>query len=159
MTNKHIESNYKKWLNFSKIITSNKEYEDLLHDLIIRLKDVPDIKATDNYIFITLRNMFLTRIKKNKIDYDIDIINYEDNVLDEVEILNMIADDKIKQDKLDSIASVVSKLSHFEKKLYQLHIIFGISQRRIAREIGVTHIVINQRINKIKEKIKLDYES
>lgn len=159
MTNKHIESNYKKWLNFSKIITSSKEYEDLLHDLIIKLQEVPDTKATDNYIFISLRNMFLTRLSKNKINYDIDIDNYQNNLLDETEILNLINEDKIKQDKLDSIACVVSKLSHFEKRLYQLHIIFGLSQRRIAKEIGVSHITINQRINKIKEKIRLDYES
>lgn len=159
MTSQYIEKNYKKWLNFSKIITSGKEYQDLLHDLIIKFQDIDDTKATDNYIFISLKNMFLTRLSKNKINYDIDISNYEDDVLDETEMLNIISEDKTKQDKLDSIANVVSNLSHFEKKLYQLHFVFGLSQRKIAREIGVTHLTINLRINKIKQKIKLDYES
>lgn len=158
MSNNHIELNYKKWYNFSKIITNNKESQDLLHDLIIRFKDVPDIKATDNYVFISLRNLFLERIRVNKIDSDVDVSNFEDNSLEDLELTQMIIEDIIKQKKLDCISETVSKLNHFEKKLYQLHFIFGISQRKIAREIGVNHLTINLRINKIKEKIKNNYE-
>lgn len=158
MSNGHIEANYKKWVNLSKIITSNKEHIDLLHDLIIRLNHIPDDKATDNYIFMSLRNLFIDRVKKsNKIEV-VDISeNYELSYEETDE--NILQIDKIKQDKLDSIAIVVSNLNHFEKKLYQLHFVFGISQRKIAKEIDVSHITINSRINKIKEKINIFYES
>lgn len=159
MSNSHIELNYKKWYNFSKIITNNKESQDLLHDLIIRFKDVPDIKATDNYVFISLRNLFLERIRVNKIDSNVDVSNFEDNSLEDLELTQMMIEDIIKQKKLDCISETVLKLNHFEKKLYQLHFIFGISQRKIAREIGVNHLTINLRINKIKEKIKNNYGS
>ena len=48
------EKNYKKWLNYARIITNNKESDDLLHDLFIRLityNTDPNI-INDNYIFI-----------------------------------------------------------------------------------------------------------
>ena len=49
-------------------------------------------------------------------------------------------------------------LQSYEKKLYYLHFIVGKSQREIARNIGVSIRVVNWRINKIKDKIKINYE-
>lgn len=163
--NKLIELNYKKWLNFSKIITNNKEAEDLLHNLIIILieKNVCQTKINDNYIFISLRNLFLTRTtskKNNMIDSNLDVSIQLENVVNtnELDIEKMIQEDITKQKKLDTISKTIISLNQFERKLYQLHFIYGLSQRRIAREIGVSHLTINQRINKIKQKIKDNYE-
>ena len=159
-----IDKNYKKWHNYAKIITNNKEAEDLLHNMIIVFiqKELPDEKMSDNYVFISLRNSFLTRTtsKKGKmIDTNLDVSVELESVVNtnELDIEQMIQDDIIKQSKLDCISNTVIKLNQFERKLYQLHFIYGLSQRKIAREIGVSHLTINQRINKIKQKIKQNY--
>jgi RNA polymerase sigma factor (sigma-70 family) len=161
MLNRFIEINYKKWYNYAKIITNNNEADDLLHNLIIIFieKDLTEEKLSDNYVFISLRNSFLTRLKKNKIDYNIEVDLLLDNVLEltkeEVELIKQKDEDT--QNKLDIISKVVGNLNSFEKKLYQLHFVFGLSQRKIAREISVSHLTINQRINKIKSKIKIEH--
>jgi RNA polymerase sigma factor (sigma-70 family) len=164
VSNNFIDKNYKKWLNFSKIITNNKESEDLLHNLIIVFmeKDLPDEKMSDNYVFISLRNSFLTRVtskKNNMIDTNLDISFELESVINtnEWDIEQMIIDDDTTQEKLDCITNTILNLNQFERKLYQLHFIYGLSQRKIAREISVSHLTINQRINKIKEKIKNNY--
>ena len=159
-----IDKNYKKWLNYARIITNNKEAEDLLHDMIIVFiqKELPDEKMSDNYVFISLRNSFLTRTtsKKNKmVDTSLDISFELESVLNtnELDIEEIIQEDIIKQNKIDCITNTILNLNQFERKLYQLHFIYGLSQRKIAREIGVSHLTINQRINKIKQKIKDNY--
>lgn len=160
-----IDKNYNKWLKFSKIITNNKSADDLLQDfvLIILEKKIPNEKLTDNYVFVSLKNMFLTRIKKKKIEIEELDQEKENSVLIEnylsVELKEeLISDDSIMQNKIDVITETVLSLNQFERKLYQLHFIYGLSQRKIAREIGVSHLTINQRINKIKQKIKDNYD-
>jgi RNA polymerase sigma factor (sigma-70 family) len=159
-----IDKNYKKWLNYAKIITNNKEAEDLLHDMIIVFieKDLPDEKMSDNYVFISLRNSFITRVtskNNNMIDTNLDISFELESVINtnEWDIEQMIQEDITKQSKLDCITNTILNLNQFERKLYQLHFIYGLSQRKIARSIGVSHLTINTRINKIKQKIKDNY--
>lgn len=155
------DKDYKKWLNYSKIITNNKEADDLLHDLIIRFiryKTDPNI-ITDNYVFISLKYLYLTKTKKNKkniLEYSNDLLSNVES--DEIDIHSFINDNNDKQSKLDCISKTVLSLNDFERKLYQLHFIYGLSQRKIAREISVSHMVINERINRIKQKIKDSYE-
>ena len=153
LLNKLIETNYKKWLKLSKIICTHKNIkaDDVLHELIIKIleKDVDVEKLTDSYIFISLRNTFLIEIKNyNKLN-NIVYQEQEDNVIEE-----LYENDKELQDKLDKLSIKVMKLNVFERKLYQLHFIHGISQREISRNINVSHLTIWKKIQKIKEKIK-----
>ena len=62
------------------------------------------------------------------------------------------------QEKIDIITSTILALPGYDMKLYQLHFIWGLSQREIAKKIGISHMTINMRVNKIKEKIKENYE-
>jgi len=48
-------------------------------------------------------------------------------------------------------------LDIFDMKLYQLHFIWGLSQREIARRAGLKKDVINRRVAKIKLKINAYY--
>jgi RNA polymerase sigma factor (sigma-70 family) len=156
-----IDKNYKKWLNFSKIITSNKESEDLLHDVLINLlqkyPDLDELKWNDNFVFISLRNAFLTRVSKNKIDFDVEVIDLDSRDLI-IDLESIKLDDIQFEKKMITIQNTVLSLNHFEQKLYELHFLKGFSQRRIAREVGVSHLTINSRVNKIKQKIKENYD-
>jgi RNA polymerase sigma factor (sigma-70 family) len=93
------------------------------------------------------------------IDTNLDISFELESVINtnEWDIEQMIIDDDTTQEKLDCITNTILNLNQFERKLYQLHFIYGLSQRKIAREISVSHLTINQRINKIKQKIKDNY--
>jgi RNA polymerase sigma factor (sigma-70 family) len=147
---------YKKWLNMSKIICGKSaDPQDILQETLLkitRLNTNPS-KITDAYVFSSIRNMFYDFIK-SKSDNGNDVIdsNYildvvEDEPTDFLELDNEI------QSKLDAITDTVMDLDIFDMKLYQLHFIWGLSQREIARRAGLKKDVINRRVAKIKLKI------
>jgi DNA-directed RNA polymerase specialized sigma24 family protein len=62
------------------------------------------------------------------------------------------------QDKLTSITNIYDSLNTFDKQLYFVHYVKGISQRQISRETGIKLGVIQYRFKMIKEKIINDYK-
>ena len=163
------EKSYKRWSNMSKIICSNKEIaEEILHELLLNMiengRTEPD-KLNDSYIFMSLKNRFLNYLKKEK-NRKIDYVDNEDTNLTELledttqpeDIQELIKKNLEDQDKLNVITETILSLASYDKKLYQLHFIWGLSQREIAKKIGISHMTINMRINKIKDKIKDRYE-
>jgi RNA polymerase sigma factor (sigma-70 family) len=163
------EKDYKKWLNMSKIICSNKEVaEEILQELLLNMIEknitTPD-KVNDSYIFMSLKNRFLNYIKKEKnrkIDYvdneNINLTELLEDTTQPEDIQELIKKNLEDQDKLNIITETILQLESYDKKLYQLHFIWGLSQREIAKKIGISHMTINMRINKIKDKIKLKYK-
>lgn len=174
---KVTDKDYKRWLNMSFIICNNKEIgNDILQELLLNMLEknitTPD-KVNDSYIFMSIKNRYLNYLRNNKKKIQDDNYFYfdmdcEEKELDKIERLEdltspqdleLLIEKNIKdQRKLDIITETVLGLETYEKKLYQLHFIWGYSQRDIAKRIGVSHMTINMRINKIKEKIKQNYE-
>ena len=163
------EKDYKRWSNMSKIICSNREIaEEVLQELLLNMIEknitTPD-KVNDSYIFMSLKNRFLNYIKKEK-NRKIDYVDSEDTNLTELlqdttqpeDLQELIKKNLEDQDKLNVITETILQLESYDKKLYQLHFIWGLSQREIAKKIGISHMTINMRINKIKEKIKENYK-
>lgn len=168
------EKDYKKWFNMSKIICSNKDVaEEVLQELLLHMieKNITDDRVNDSYIFMSLKNRFLNYIKKEKnrkLDY-IDRYSYwcsddETNLTELLEdttqpedIQDLIKKNLEDQEKLNIITETILSLASYDRKLYQLHFIWGLSQREIAKKIGISHMTINMRINKIKQKIKQKY--
>jgi RNA polymerase sigma factor (sigma-70 family) len=162
------EKDYKKWSNMSKIICSNREIaEEVLQELLLNMieKNITDDRVNDSYIFMSLKNRFLNYIKKEK-NRKIDYVDNENTNLTELledttqpeDIQELIKKNLEDQDKLNVITETILQLESYDKKLYQLHFIWNLSQREIAKKIGISHMTINMRINKIKDKIKLRYE-
>lgn len=162
------EKDYKRWSNMSKIICSNREIaEEVLQELLLNMieKNITDHRVNDSYIFMSLKNRFLNYIKKEK-NRKIDYVDSENTNLTELledttqpeDIEELIKKNFEDQDKLNVITETILSLASYDKKLYQLHFIWGLSQREIAKKIGISHMTINMRINKIKDKIKLNHE-
>lgn len=157
------EKDYSRWLNLSKIVSGNNyDPNDLLQELLLKFieKGVPQVKYTDCFIFTSLKNLFLDkyraskRKKRTKIDVDVELaIDLIDDDIDQ-----LIESYKTEEKQIKALTNVVLSLPIYDKKLYQLHFIWGLSQREIAKQIGVSHMTINGRINKIKDKIKDSYE-
>ena len=170
------EKDYKRWSNMSKIICSNREIaEEVLQELLLNMieKNITDDRVNDSYIFMSMKNRYMNYLRNNKKKIqDDNYFNYDNNTeeteLDKIERLEdlsspedleILIEKNIKdQRKLDIITETILTLETYEKKLYQLHFIWGYSQRDIAKRIGVSHMTINMRINKIKDKIKTNYE-
>jgi len=155
----------------SKVICNDKEIaEDILQDLLINIleKNMSDkIIILDNYIFMSLKNRFTNFIRsqknKKKDEKYTDLeLNDGTELLEDFstpEDLELLIEQNIEdQHKIDIITMTVLKLPSYDMKLYQLHFIWGLSQREIAKRIGISHMTINMRINKIKVKIKENYE-
>lgn len=163
------DKDYKRWSNMSKIICSNKEIaEEILQELLLNMiengRTNPD-KLNDSYIFMSLKNRFLNYIKKEK-NRKMDYVDSDDTNLTELledttqtEDLEILLQKSLEdQEKINIITETILELESYDKKLYQLHFIWGLSQREIAKKIGISHMTINMRVNKIKDKIKLRYE-
>ena len=171
------DRDYKRWVNMSRIVCGDKQIaEDLLQELLLNIleKDMSSqIKVVDSYIFISLKNRYMNYLRANKkkiqddnyFNYD---MNCEETELDKIERLEdlsspddleLLIEKNIQdQEKIDVITTTILALPSYEMKLYQLHFIWGLSQREIAKKIGISHMTINMRVNKIKDKIKENYE-
>lgn len=163
------DKDYKRWSNMSKIICSNKEIaEEILQEILLNMiennRTNPD-KLNDCYIFMSLKNRFLNYIKKEKnrkMDYvdseDINLTELLEDTTQPEDLQELIKKNLEDQDKINIITETILELESYDKKLYQLHFIWGLSQRQIAKKIGISHMTINMRVNKIKDKIKERYE-
>jgi len=162
------EKSYKRWSNMSKIICSNREIaEEVLQELLLNMieKNITDYRVNDSYIFMSLKNRFLNYIKKEK-NRKIDYVDNDDTNLTELledttqpeDLQELIKKNLEDQEKINVITETILQLESYDKKLYQLHFIWNLSQREIAKKIGISHMTINMRINKIKEKIKENYK-
>lgn len=165
------DRDYKRWINMSRIVCDDKQIaEDLLQELLLNIleKDMSgQIKVVDSYIFISLKNRYMNYLRslKNKKKDDV-YINLEGcdgtELLEDLtspDDLEILIEKNIQdQEKIDIITSTILALPGYDMKLYQLHFIWGLSQREIAKKIGISHMTINMRVNKIKEKIKENYE-
>jgi RNA polymerase sigma factor (sigma-70 family) len=160
------EQQYNKYLKYCNIITSgnNIEAQDLLQDTLIQLlnkienKKLTPEQINDNLIFIIIRNLFLNNRNKEKTKQNINH-KLEDELIDyyygdeDLNIQELQQEDNIIQNKLEIISKIVNKLPSYEKKLFYLHYIKGISQRQIARETGIGTMPIWYRLQSIKNKI------
>jgi len=146
----------------SRVITNNKDADELLQELILKIIEnkIDGDKLNDNYIFISLKRSFINNRKKisNKQKKEVENLEMEDII--DIEDIEMIIENNLKdQDKLDIISKTILKLPSYDMKLYQLHFIWGLSQREIAKRIGVSHMTINMRVNKIKSMIQENYKN
>lgn len=123
-----------------------EDAKDLVQDMYIRLhdlvKDPKKIMYGDDvnrfYVFITLRNMYFSSLKKkrNNIFYEL-----RDNDDLELSDYNSSEDDAFVfiSSKIDSITS---KWEIYDKRLFELYFIQGLSLRAISKgsRIGLTSI-------------------
>jgi RNA polymerase sigma factor (sigma-70 family) len=129
--------------------------QDLVQDMYIRLhrlvKDESKIMYGNDinryFIWTTLRNMYFSRLKSNK-----QMPTYELNDNDDLELdsYNIEKDNSFEsiQSRIDEI---VSTWSVYDKKLFSLYFIQGMSLRKIAKGAGIG-------LNSIHDSVKSQRE-
>jgi len=123
-----------------------EDAQDLVQDMYIRLhtlvKDPDRIMYGDDinrhYVWITLRNMYFSSIKKKR-----KITFYELRDSDDVEALDY---NTLEDDAFESITSqintIISSWTVYDKRLFELYFMQGLSLRAISKgsKIGLTSI-------------------
>jgi DNA-directed RNA polymerase specialized sigma24 family protein len=148
---------------------SDEDYaKDLVQDFILKMleKGKGDLEINSGYTFKGLRLLFLEEMyienaqfrKRFAEEYQHfkKIEEEESETKEETEIKK----EEIEiQHKLTSVTNVYDQLNQFDKQLYYVHYVKGISQRQISRETGIKLGVIQYRFKMIKEKIIINYNN
>ena len=155
------EDQYNKWLHLAVVVTSNRNSADLLHDLLLKFhrNSIDPEKMTMNYVFVSLKRLFIDEKRKNKTvdnEYELEMLSeLEDEEVDHQEVYDE------QKEKLDFIKYEVLNLRSSDIKLFELRYItyneekkrFGFSQREIARRIGVSNVLIHYKEKEILNTI------
>ena len=155
------ESQYKQYKHFAMVITNydQDEANDLLQDCLMKLMrlNTPLHKYNNNYIFTSLKFMWIDKSNSNKyIDDEWSLDNLTESLTTDNE--ELIEIDNQQQHKLNIIVDVYERLSQTDKQLFYLHFTNNISARKIAKRVGLSHVMISEKINRIKKLIKEHYE-
>jgi len=150
---------YKKLLLYAGTIVDNEDdAKDLLQEfLLLTLEKEMDFNYV--YALTTMKNMFLQKLQKENRNFrkifpeEYIHLNQNESVTTEEEMKELQDKDKEFQSKIDSIGQVYNQLNTFDKQLYYLHYVKGLSQRHISRETKIHYQTIYYRFILIKEKI------
>ena len=123
-----------------------EDAQDIVQDMYLRLhrliKDPGKIMYGDDvnryYVWTTLRNMYFSKIKKDRAN-----VFYELLDSDEVESIDYdILEDKAFADITKKIDNITSKWGVYDRRLFELYFIKGLSLRAISKgsRIGLTSI-------------------
>jgi RNA polymerase sigma factor (sigma-70 family) len=147
---KGLEQLAKHHREWTKIVQSfgSKEPEDVVQDMYVRISQIEQCKWIGSnginraYIWITLRNIFLTSVKKQDIIYE-----------------ELIQDDEQEQneafEKLIKIINFeVDKWQEYDKLLFRTYIKTGMSLRDIAQQSHISLRSIFDTVKKCKDRLK-----
>ena len=123
-----------------------EDAKDLVQDMYIRLdrlvKDPKKMMYGDEvnryYVWTTLRNMYFSKLKKDRASIFYELRDSDESEIDDYDTL----EDDAFRSITDKIDNITSKWSIYDKKLFELYFIKGLSLRAIAKgsKIGLTSI-------------------
>ena len=123
-----------------------EDAQDLVQDMYIRLdrlvKDPSKMMYGDEvnryYVWTTLRNMYFSKLKKDRASIFYELRDSDESEIDDYDTL----EDDAFRSITDKIDNITSKWSIYDKKLFELYFIKGLSLRAIAKgsKIGLTSI-------------------
>lgn len=155
---------------YAKCIVNDEDYaKDLVQDFILKMleKGKGDQEINSGYTFKGLRLLFLeecyienAQFRKRFAEEYQHFKKIEEESETETKEPSEIKLEEIQtQTKLNTITNVYDQLNQFDKQLYYVHYVKGISQRQISRETGIKLGVIQYRFKMIKEKIITNYNN
>jgi RNA polymerase sigma factor (sigma-70 family) len=165
--------NQKEWnklFAYAKIINGDEdEAKDLVQNFLLFLLEnetkYPKDSVNNSWCFKTMKSIFLLEIQRNNRQFrknffeDYFHINKNNELTTIDELSEMKEEDLEKQDKLNTISETYDQLPTYDKQLYYLHFVKGMSQRKIASETDIKLIQIHYRVKKIKDKIKDNFNN
>jgi len=148
-----MSKQYNKWYKLALVITKGKKLiaEEVLHTVLLELLLKFDIDTvTDNYIFMALKNRYISFMKAESKHEDFNLsLDKEDNN-------TYVEGDHDNQ--LNVTKKILHDLDEADKQIFTLHFTRGFSQRKISRELGLRLYHVISRVKYIKQLIIEDYE-
>jgi len=154
---------------YAKCIVNDEDYaKDLVQDFILKMleKGKGDLQINSGYTFKGLRLLFLeecyienAQFRKRFAEEYQHFKKIEEEESETKEETEIKKEEIEIQHKLTSVTNVYDQLNQFDKQLYYVHYVKGISQRQISRETGIKLGVIQYRFKMIKEKIIINYNN
>lgn len=164
------QKEWNKLYAYAKIIHNDEdEAKDLVQNFLLFLLEnehkYPKDSINNSWCFKTMKNIFLLEIQKNnrkfRKNFFEDYFHFnQQNELTTIDEINEMKDEDLeKQEKLNTISETYDQLKTYDKQLYFLHFVKGMSQRKIAKETDIQLIQIHYRVKKIKDKIKDNFNN
>jgi DNA-directed RNA polymerase specialized sigma24 family protein len=123
-----------------------EDAKDLVQDMYIRLdrlvKDPQKMMYGDEvnryYVWTTLRNMYFSKLKKDRASIFYELRDSDESEIDDYDTL----EDDAFRNITDKIDNITSKWTIYDKRLFELYFIEGLSLRAISKgsKIGLTSI-------------------
>ena len=123
-----------------------EDSKDLVQDMYIRLdrlvKDPQKMMYGDEvnryYVWTTLRNMYFSKLKKDRASIFYELRDSDESEIDDYDTL----EDDAFRSITDKIDNITSKWTIYDKRLFELYFIEGLSLRAISKgsKIGLTSI-------------------
>jgi len=156
---------YKKLLLYAgTIVDDEDDAKDLLQEFLLVMLE-KDIEFNYVYALTTMKNMFLQKLQKDNrlfrkiFPEEYTHLNQNETITTEEDLEEIKDNDDKLQEKIDTIGQVYDQLNVFDKQLYYLHYVKGLSQREIARQTEINFPTINYRFVGIKQKITDYYKT
>ena len=147
---------------------SKNDAEDLVQEMYLRLHkyvDDPDrIMYNDDevntfYVYITLRNIYLSKESKSKRFYFIDYNDYMQGCTTHIdEVIESREKEEAFERLLGGIRAEVDTWYWYDKKLWQIHFDNEKSMRSISTETTISLSSIFNTLKRCKKKIKEMFE-
>ena len=150
------------WLRMAKSFGADKEQSnELVQSMYVRLVKYVDAdserimyndeEVNTYYVYVTLRNLFLSKAHSYKKDLDLD-----DGGSEKIFILNEIDInyEQAHKELFDKIDAVVNEWYWYDKKLWGIHFYDKVSMRGIASDTKISLSSIFNTLKNGKEKVR-----
>ena len=154
-----------KLILYASVIVKNEAYaKDLVQEFILKQleKGNGNMEINSGYTFKGLKLLFLEDLYIANADFRKRFIKeyeYFKSLEEDISKEEILEREKETQSKLKLLNEVYDTLNSFDKKLYTIHYIKGISKRQISRETGIKLSVIQYRFSLIKKKILKNHKN
>lgn len=131
--------------------------EDAVHEAFIRLEknldkiDDPDSRRTFNYLITIVENISKTMYIKRSREFASALEDYSENKEDDFESADEVF---IKQEEYALLHEAIDHLDEKYRKVMTLLYFYGMKEKEIAEELGLSISNVGVRIHRAKIKIK-----
>lgn len=149
-----IAKDHKRWVAVAKSFGLNEDAEDLVQDMYLKINDwkgkydktlmFNETEINHYFVFKVLRNLYLDKAKKNK-----NVVSLT-NTFWEPSMSDMSIEQK---QKLEIIKKEINSWHPYERRIYQLVFLDGISMLWLSDHSGIKYHTIRRTVLKIKKII------
>jgi RNA polymerase sigma factor (sigma-70 family) len=124
------------------------EADDIVQDAVVKVMEVQETRELESpkaYLFATARNAALMRLRKIQVRRQVSLADFEDMDVFADETLD-VAQAAIKGEELEMLTRAVQSLPTRCRQVITLRKIYGMSQRQIAEQLGITENTVESQI-------------